>query len=329
MIFDAWARVLVRPSRATLSWEAESSEYSVSNTFNAFSVCSSAIWCNCSRFRPTSLRAARKSLAASSMPASSGARRMPFSSRCSWTTDVASSKESLTRSADLSTSSSMLRSSLLAPTRATVIDADIRARSRTNVTSSLVLIVGRTAISQPLKLGRYQRLDRREDTADVEDHHELIVSPPYALNELWAPARPKAGHLVGDHGIEVGDLVDLVGQNGRKGGFALEGKFQNHNTAVDRRLGDRHAAAQAKIGQRRHASTEVDQVGDEGRCVGNRRDRADIEDFEHDARGKREDFAAQRDGEDFNIVGVGSHARFRASRCLEPLLAALPEFDQS
>src|SRR5215469_16196349 len=130
----------------------------------------------------------------------------------------------------------MLWSSLLAPTRETASDADIRARSRTNVTTSLVLIVGRTAISQPLKLGRRQRLGRREDAADVEDHHELIVSPPYALNELWAPACPKARHLIGDHGIEVGDLVDLVGQNGRKGRFALEDELQNHNTAVDRRL---------------------------------------------------------------------------------------------
>src|SRR5882724_3347747 len=243
----------------TLSWEVTSWPNCVSSVFTDFSVCWLASLRRSSRVLSKSSCAAAISLAARSISSGSVASRRFFTCRwLSMATSLAVSA-SLTRAADVLTSSSIRWSSLDIANRPTVVDSAITASSRTKVVTSLVLIDRRTFTSRPVKLGRHQRFGRGEDAADVEDHDEIVVAPPDALHEFRAPARAEPGHLVGDHGVEAGDLVDLVGQDGGKDRLAFERELQDHDAAVFGRRRHRHAAAQAKVGQRRDAAAEIDQ----------------------------------------------------------------------
>src|SRR5450755_722778 len=107
----------------------------------------------------------------------------------------------------------MRLSSLLSPTMATVIDTAIKAMSRMKIVISLVLIDRRMVAFRRVNFWRQWRFGGREDAADVEDHHKLVVQPPDAPHEFRAPAGAESRHLIGDDSIEVGDRMDLVRQN--------------------------------------------------------------------------------------------------------------------
>src|SRR5438552_4574135 len=246
-----------------LFWEATSWANCVSSVFTDLSVWSLASLRRSSRAVSKSPSAPAISLPARSTSAGSVASMRFFTCRWLSTASSLAVSASLTRAADTLTNSSIRWSSRDIANRLMAVDNAITARSRTKVVTSLVLIDKRTFTSRPVKLGRDQRFGRGEDAADVEDHDEIVVAPPDALHEFRAPARAEPGHLVGDHGVEAGDLVDLVGQDGGKDRLAFERELQDHDAAVFGRRRDIHAAAQAQVGPRRDAAAAIHQVGDE------------------------------------------------------------------
>src|SRR3569623_363834 len=189
-----------------------------------------------------------------------------------------------------------------------------RATTTAKVAASFALSVSLTLRSPFFGQRRASAALQCKNTFEVRNDDEGAVALADAAHEFGRPAHADARRVLDDGGVDVGDVVHLVGQNAGNGRLAVDIDLDDDDAGILVRRRALHIEGDTQVGKRHDAAAHIDEATDEGRRSGACGDRHEIEDLADAAGFDGEQLVLEPQGQGAHGAGVCSaHAALPVS----------------
>src|SRR3569623_2220042 len=143
-----------------------------------------------------------------------------------------------------------------------------RATTTAKVAASFALSVSLTLRSPFFGQRRASAALQCKNTFEVRNDDEGAVALADAAHVLVRPAHADARRVLDDGGVDVGDVVHLVGQNAGNGRLTVDIDLDDDDAGILIRRRALHIEGDTQVGKRHDAAAHIDEATDEGRRSG-------------------------------------------------------------